>query len=446
MDTSPNIHVGILKAENIAFKLAGKFKIENSDVTCYNGCSAIIKNDKIVLSTSDQTLTFDNEVVFLPCNLTADSFELKDVVIGIDFHWEQKEDQKFQGALKLLKVANEIHAINIIPLENYLFSVISSEMSANSSLELLKAHAIISRSWLIAQINKQKELLENKTDYSLIQESEGEYIRWYDREDHSDFHVCADDHCQRYQGVTRAHNPNVIKAVQETTAEVLYHNNKICDARFSKSCGGVSELFENCWEPTGHPYLTKVIDNDTPPKGFEMDLTVEQNSVNFINGNPEAYCNTHDEKVLSQVLNNYDLAAKDFYRWTVEYTQEEISRLIEKKSGRNFGKILDLIPVERGESGRLIKLKIVGENLTLTIGKELEIRRCLSESHLYSSAITIEKIGNEPIPEKFTLRGAGWGHGVGLCQIGAAVMGEKGFKYDEILFHYFKNAEIKKAY
>lgn len=446
MNNSPNIHVGILKAESIYFKLSGKFNISDTNTTLYNDCKATIADKKIIITTPNGNYQFADEVVFLPCNLTADSFVLHNVVIGINFHWEQNEDQKFQGALKLIIVDNEIQAINIIPIENYLFSVISSEMNANSSLDLLKAHAIISRGWLLAQINKHKELVENKSSYALIQETEDEYIRWYDREDHTNFHVCADDHCQRYQGITRAHTSNVIKAVSETRGKVLFYNDKICDARFSKSCGGVSELFENCWEPVAHPYLTKVIDNKNPPVGFAMDLTVEQNAEKFINGNPEAFCNTHDKKILNQVLNNYDLAAKDFYRWTVTYTQQEIRNLIEKKSGHNFGKIRNLIPVERGVSGRLIKLKIVGEKRTLTVGKELEIRRWLSESHLYSSAFTIEKIGNNEYPEKFILHGAGWGHGVGLCQIGAAVMGEKGYRYDQILFHYFKNTEIKEAY
>jgi SpoIID/LytB domain protein len=441
MESSPNIQVGILKSEKLSFKLAGKFKIAGSEKNYFNLCQAQIKNGKIEVLTDSDTLVFDQEVSFLPCNLSADHFELKDVVIGIDFHWEQKEDQKFQGALKLLKVGDAIQAINVLPIENYLISVISSEMSANSSLSLLKAHAIISRSWLLAQIQKQKNLVKSQTAYELIQQSETEYIRWYDREDHAHFHVCADDHCQRYQGVTRAHNPAVIKAIQETLGMVLKYNNAICDARFSKACGGVSELFENCWEPVSHPYLTAIVDNPEIPKGFELDLTVEKNAQHFIDSNPEAFCNTSDKKVLSQVLNDYDLSAKDFYRWTVTYSQDELSALVNKKSGFDFGTITDLIPIERGTSGRLIKLKIVGTKKELVVGKELEIRRWLSQSHLYSSAFTVKKEKG-----KFVLHGAGWGHGVGLCQIGAAVMGEKGYSYDEILMHYFKNAQIEREY
>lgn len=447
MNSSPNIQVGILKKEQIQFKLAGKFNISGSLENCYNQCIAKIDNDKITLINNEGTLIFKKEVTFIPCNISADHFELNDVTIGIDFHWEQKENQKFQGALKLLIVENEIQVINILPIENYLISVISSEMNANSSLNLLKAHAIISRSWLKAQMQKQTDINKSEQNYNPIHKTESEYIRWYDREDHSHFNVCADDHCQRYQGITKAHKQNVIKAVHETRGEVLMYDNNICDARFSKSCGGVLELFENCWEPVKHPYLAKVIDNDKPPKGFELDLTNEENAVAFINGNPDAFCNTEDENILKQILNNYDLSKNGLYRWSVEYSQTELSKLIKKKSGIDFGEIIDLIPIERGESARLIKLKIVGKNKTLTIGKELEIRRWLSESHLYSSAITIEKIGIEnDTPAKFIFRGAGWGHGVGLCQIGAAVMGEKGYDYKEILMHYYKNASIEKIY
>lgn len=446
MNSSPNIDVGIMKAAEIEFALKGNFSEVNSGNHNFNSAKAFIQDGKLLVETGGERLQAENEILFEVSSLRDDSFELKDVVIGIDFHWEQRENQRFRGNLKLLRAGSEIEVINIVPLEEYLVSVISSEMSADSSLQLLKAHTIISRSWLMAQIEKQKDLVENETDYSLVTETADEYIRWYDREDHTTFHVCADDHCQRYQGITRAHNPNVLKAVNETNGRVLYFGGKIADARFSKSCGGVTELFENCWEPVKHPYLTKQIDNPVAPVGFEMDLTLERNAEAFIKGNPEAFCNTRDEKVLSQVLNHYDLSANDFFRWEITYSQAEISRLIQKKSGKSFGKILNLIPVQRGESGRLVKLKIVGEKLSLTIGKELEIRRWLSESHLYSSAIVIEKSGYGKVPDKFHIRGAGWGHGVGLCQIGAAVMGEKGYSYEEILSHYFKNTELKKAY
>jgi SpoIID/LytB domain protein len=320
-------------------------------------------------------------------------------------------------------------------------------MSATSSYELLKAHAVISRSWLMAQVIKGEELQKSNTQYQSIAETADSFIRWYDREDHVNFDVCADDHCQRYQGMTKQSTPLVVDAINATRGLVLTSEGKICDARFSKCCGGVAETFENVWEPENHKYLQAVIDNPQAPEGYDMDLTREEAADKFIRTSPEAFCNTTDKEILSQVLNDYDQETMDFYRWKVEYSQEEIAELIERKTGKEFGQILDLIPCERGESGRLITLKIVGSKRTLTIGKELEIRKVLSESHLYSSEFVVDKLDvvNE-VPSKFVLIGAGWGHGVGLCQIGAAVMGAKGYKHDEILLHYFRGAQLEKRY
>lgn len=440
----PNIHVGIMSADKIDFNFQGEYQLVGTDhVLCGDG-SVRLQNGYIQLAGVEISQT---KLYFVPLERGKSEFELKDVTIGVNFHWEQKENQKFQGALKFIIEEGKITAVNILSIEDYLISVISSEMSAKSSLDLLKAHAIISRSWLIAQIEKQDKLTDAGETYESSYKTDDEYIKWYDREDHTNFHVCADDHCQRYQGTTRSHNPNVVKAVNETAGVVLAYKGMICDARFSKCCGGIAELFENCWEPVNHPYLTAVIDNTTTPKGFESDLTVEENAVPWLKNAPKAFCNTDDEEVLKQVLNEYDWTAKNFYRWTVEYNQDELSALILKRSGHDFGKILDMIPVERGASGRLIKLKIVGSKKTLTVGKELEIRRWLSESHLYSSAFLVEKQDAiDGIPGKIILHGAGWGHGVGLCQIGAAVMGHKGYKYDEILNHYFKNIDLEKRY
>lgn len=446
---APNVEVGIVISNKLEFVFEGDYN-SKSNLQKYSGqIIASVDGNSIVVNHNNIKYNFDDEVVFTPENFTASDCEVKDVVIGIGFHWEQKEVQKFQGDIKLKIIDGKIQLINVLPIENYLYSVISSEMRGDSSLELLKSHAIISRSWLLAQIEKQNELRDTDENYSLIHETEDEYIRWYDREDHNEFHVCADDHCQRYQGTTRAHNPNVIKAIKETEGIVLMGDNgKIADARFSKSCGGVVEKFENCWEPINHSYLQAFPDLDHSPEGYNLDFTYEPNAEKFISESPEAYCNTTDEKILSQVLNDYDHMAKnDFYRWTVELTQQEIANLINTKSVFDFGDIIDLIPVERGDSSRLIKLKIVGSKLTKIIGKELEIRRILSESHLYSSAFTVKKEdGENGIPSKFILRGAGWGHGVGLCQIGAAVMGEKGFNYKEILAHYFRGSDIEKKY
>jgi SpoIID/LytB domain protein len=338
------------------------------------------------------------------------SFIIKEVPVGIHFHWERKEDQEFKGELKIIRAENKLVAINIIPVEDYLISVISSEMSATSSIELLKAHAIISRSWLLAQ----KEKASRSDHYSSIIETEEEYIRWYDREDHILFDVCADDHCQRYQGITRASTPEVKDAVEYTFGKVLLYNEKICDTRFSKCCGGITEKFESCWESVPHPYLDSVAD---------------------------PFCNTCDKKVLSQILNDYDLETQDFYHWKIEHSQETISDLIRRKSGWDFGIIQDLIPIERGSSGRIIRLKIVGSRMSKIIGKELFIRKVLSETHLYSSAFEVNKK-----QDKFILNGKGWGHGVGLCQIGAAVMAKEGYTYKEILKQYFPAAKIKKIY
>ena len=433
-----------MSSTQIEFNLDGKFQLNGSTISSKAVHSVTMEKGKMKLSGSEELV---DELYFTPIDIEIAEFELSDVTIGVNFHWEQKENQRFQGALKLIIEKEKITAINVLPIEKYLISVISSEMSANSSLDLLKAHAIISRSWLIAQIEKQDKLTETATSYESNFETKSEFIKWYDREDHMNFHVCADDHCQRYQGTTRAHNPNVVSAVNETKGVVLAYDGVICDARFSKCCGGVAELFENCWEPINHPYLTAVIDNAAVPNGFKTNLTLEENAVPWLKGAPEAFCNTDDEEVLKQVLNEYDWTAKDFYRWSVEYSQEELSALIFKRSGRNFGQILNLVPVKRGTSGRLIKLRIIGSKMTLTVGKELEIRRCLSESHLYSSAFTVETKGLvDGIPQKFVLHGAGWGHGVGLCQIGAAVMGHKGYKFDQILHHYFKNITLEKRY
>jgi len=370
------------------------------------------------------------------------SFTLKDVIIGVNFHWERKEDQRFQGDLKFVVEGDLLTAVNILSVEDYLISVISSEMSSTASLDLLKAHAVISRSWLLAQIEKNKILEAENQDYCVFTETEDERIRWYDREDHVNFDVCADDHCQRYQGISRAFEniDRVREAVGSTSGEVLLYDNKICDARYHKCCGGMLEEFETNWEDINHPYLVRVRDAKAGvDEGY--DLTDEAQAVKWIQERPPAFCNTTDAKVLAQVLNNYDQETMDFYRWTVKYSQAEVSELIRERSGIDFGDIIDLIPVQRGVSGRLFKLKVVGTKRTMIIGKELEIRRILSKSHLYSGGFYVEKADGH-----FILHGAGWGHGSGLCQIGAAMMGENGYTYDKILTHYYVDAEIKKLY
>ena len=442
--TEPHLRIGIMYHPEIIFRLNETYLLAPNGVP-YEGIQKVNYRDgKIWLNDE---LVDEETLVFNPVRYHEASFELNDVTIGIQFHWERKEDQTFKGSLEIMIENDQLTAINILPLEDYLISVISSEMSATSNMELLKAHAIVSRSWMLAQTQKSNSLKETEKIYQSISETPEEYIRWYDREDHLHFDVCADDHCQRYQGITRQSTKIVEQAVAETRGMLLMNNDKICDARFSKSCGGISETFENVWEPEVHPYLQSIIDNPTLSEGYQADLTNEEAAQKWIRNAPEAFCNTHDKEVLSQVLNDYDQETTDFYRWKLTYQQADLAELIARKSGRDFGAILDLIPVERGLSGRLIKLKIAGSKLTLTIGKELEIRKTLSESHLYSSAFVVDKQNiTDGIPGEFILTGAGWGHGVGLCQIGAAMMGAKGYKYDEILLHYFRGASISKEY
>jgi len=402
----PNVSVGIVSGQKIEFALNAPYLAKGELI---EGEQTVEFSEGGILWRGMQY----RELTFMPQSPTA-SFSLHDVTIGVNFHWERKETQVFLGTLRLVVESDKITAINELPVEKYLASVISSEMKATAGLELLKAHAVISRSWLLAQMRRREENSEKKDGFFSFIKKDDELIRWYDREDHTIFDVCADDHCQRYQGITKQTSEAVEQALKATRGRILCYGDEICDARFSKCCGGVTEEFQYCWEDTPKPYLVSVED---------------------------PYCNTNDKEVLSQVLNDYDLETNDFYRWTVEYTADELSALVNEKLKDDFGTITDLIPMERGKSGRIWKLKIVGTKKTMTIGKELEIRRALSESHLYSSAFDVEKTANG-----FRLHGKGWGHGVGLCQIGAAVMGQKGFKYDEILLHYYRGAEIKKIY
>ena len=402
----PQVSVGIVSGQKIHFALNAPYTAKGETI---EGDQTVEFSEGGILWRGNQY----RELTFTPQGAMA-SFSLYDVTIGVNFHWERKETQVFNGTLRLVVEADQITAINQLPVELYLASVISSEMKATAGVELLKAHAVISRSWLLAQIRRREESGERRDGFFSFIKKDDELIRWYDREDHTIFDVCADDHCQRYQGITRANSKAVEQALKATRGQILCYGDEICDARFSKCCGGRTEEFQYCWEDTPKPYLVSVED---------------------------PFCNTHDPEVLSQVLNDYDQETNDFYRWTVEYTTEELSRMVSEKLKDDFGQITDLVPLERGKSGRIWKLKIVGTKKTFTIGKELEIRRALSETHLYSSAFDVEKT-----PGGFRLNGRGWGHGVGLCQIGAAVMGQQGYKYDEILLYYYRGAEIKKIY
>ncbi len=434
MNTS--IQVGIMSAPEIDFNLHGLYKCSHTPDEA-SGKQYVAYRDGLVFDTFlEKGFT---EMYFYPQN-TYSYFELQRVTIGINFHWERTESQNFRGVLKVIVDGDQLTVINIIDPEEYLKSVISSEMSATASSEFLKVHAVISRSWLLAQITKHDKLPGAKpASYTHTDE---EWIQWFDREDHDLFDVCADDHCQRYQGITRIVSPAVQEAVEATGGMVLMYDDEICDARFYKCCGGATETFENTWEQQPYPYLVKVSDCRHPQ---DIDLTDETQVRQWILDPPQAFCNTNDSDILGQVLNNYDQETHHFYRWKVVYTQEELSRLIADQSGIDFGQIIDLIPLQRGVSGRIIRLRIEGSNRTITVGKELLIRRLLSTSHLYSSAFVVDKrLGNDSIPQAFTLHGAGWGHGVGLCQIGAAVMCAEGYTWKQVLEHYYPGSSVGK--
>ncbi len=446
-------------------------------------------------------------------------FTLKGVEIGKGFHWQRRQDQSFRGSLRLIAREGRVIAINVIGIEDYLQCVIASEMSPTAGFEFLKAHAVISRSWLLAQLDKRDEVREGYS--SVVCDTPDELIRWQDREDHLYYDFCADDHCQRYQGIPMAgiagqagndealpvmpgltgHLPTVdpamirktARVIEATWGQVLWYDGHVCDARFSKCCGGALEEFKYCWEDKEVPYLkyardyaSEFPDGERKPDGLFVasgaesalehpDLRDEQAARRWILSSPRAFCNTRSQRLLGQVLKDYDSETKDFYRWKVEYTQQELHDIILERTGEDYGVILDLIPLERGVSGRICRLKIVGSKKTKIIGKELEIRKTLSRSHLYSSAFVVEiagQAGNDEaapavmpgdttvmpgapavmpgstghLPASFILRGAGWGHGVGLCQIGAAAMGARGYDYRTILQHYYPNSQLKNIY
>ena len=436
----PDVTVGIVSAQKIHFSLNKPYLAKGEKVL---GEQVVEFSEGGVLWNGNQY----SQLTFHPQSADA-SFSLSDVTIGVNFHWERKETQTFLGTLRFVVESDKIVAINELPVEKYLESVISSEMSATSSLELLKAHAVISRSWLLAQMKKRREVAESGNNFFSFTKKEDTLIRWYDREDHTLFDVCADDHCQRYQGITKETSPHVAEAIRQTKGQILMDGEEICDARFSKCCGGITEEFQYCWEDTPKTYLTAVRDIALGVEHTLPNLTNEDEAEKWIRFNPPAFCNTQDKKILSEVLNDYDQETVNFYRWKETLSQEKLQQLIADKLKMDLGAILDMKAVERGKSGRISKLQIIGTEKTFTIGKELEIRRTLSDSHLLSSAFVVDKYDKDEqgVPQRFELIGAGWGHGVGLCQIGAAVMGEQGYHYDAILLHYYQGAEIKKLY
>ena len=437
LKSEPVIHVGVIEGYPEVggvlledYRGAGGKAVQGQFVARVEGGNLVVRDER------SKEIAKGPEVILEPA--AESGFTLRDVTIGVKFHWERKEEQRFEGGLRLVAGADStVTAINVIGLESYLESVISSEMSAESPPELLKAHAITSRSWLAAMLDRERAARKPGVPARRSRETADEIVRWYDREDHAMFDVCADDHCQRYQGVTKIISDGAKAAVRDTRGVFLVYEDQVCDARFYKSCGGLTEDFENAWEDHRIPYLTSVSDADRP----FPPLRTEQDAAAWIAAEPEAFCNTHDPAVIRQILPSFDQETVDFFRWTVKYGEAQLSELVKQKSGIDFGSIRELVPLQRGPSGRIVRLKIVGEKRTLVVGKELEIRRWLSKSHLYSSAFTVERKGKE-----FVLHGAGWGHGVGLCQIGAAMMATKGKKAEQIVKHYFPGAELRELY
>jgi len=445
MNEEPVIKVGILKAPVIRLRLRGPFHPEPAGRPVTGELEARIVDHGVEVLSGDRLVGSGKTLRIIPDEPSSGHFMAMGVVIGIGFHWEKKEDQVFRGSIRFTEEDGEVRLVNEVPAEEYLASVISSEMNASGPPEMLKAHAIISRSWLLSMADGTASGPKRRVaDGQIV--SEKTVLRWYDREDHQGFHVCADDHCQRYQGFARTGDPRVRRAVEETKGQVLVHSGGLCDARYSKCCGGVTERFETCWEPVARSCLESIPDRPGADS-ISIDLTKEEAAAAFIRGRPEAFCNTGDSDLISQVLNDYDHPGGGNFRWEVRYGQEELSAIVSKKSGMDLGAIAGMEPVERGPSGRLVRLRIVGSRRTVVVGKELEIRRWLSPSHLYSSAFIVEMGAfRKGIPESFVLHGAGWGHGVGLCQIGAAVMASGGYGHRDILKHYYRGAKIEQRY
>lgn len=444
----PLIRVGLITgAREVRFTLTGRFTTASGEALGEGAYTASAEGGVVRLA-GDEVLTMP-AIVLEPADFDSCRFTVHGVTIGIGFHWERAESQQFQGSLKLEANAAALTLINELPLEAYLVSVISSEMSASCPAEFLRVHAVVSRSWLLAQLEKRGTARTQQAASPQPGLAEEELIRWYDRESHNDFDVCADDHCQRYQGISKAFSGGAFDAVHDTRGKVLTYGGDICDARYSKCCGGMSENYSAVWEDQDVPYLKQIYDGPgSEPPGYRLPLSVDANAEDWIASSPLAYCGMPTSDLLARVLPGFDQETRDFYRWRVDYSQEELSQMLGARLGLELGRVHSLMPLERGESGRIVKLRITAEKRTLIIGKELEIRRALSRSHLYSSAFVVQPTPDSSgsFPPRFTLIGAGWGHGVGLCQIGAAVMADLGHAYEDILAHYFRDTAIKGLY
>lgn len=452
-EQEPVIRVGLLtKATEARITLGGSYVTDAGDPLGDGVYVAQLKDGKVSLAGEASGLRVESveSVRLSPADFDACRVTVHGITIGIDFHWQRQEAQQFQGALVIQARDGGMTIINELPLEAYLVSVISSEMSAACPPELLRAHAVVSRGWLLAQLSQAAEpaapsmLPSNTADAADVPL---EIIRWYGRESHSDFDVCADDHCQRYQGISKAFSPEAFSAVRDTRGRAMVWGGAVCDTRYSKSCGGMTEVYAAAWEARDVAYLAAVYDGAGDVTAYAMPLTDEPNAEAWIRGAPPAFCNTQSKELLARILPGFDQETSDFYRWRVRYAADELRQIVESRLGVDAGRIRSLDALERGESGRIIRLKITGERRTLVIGKELEIRRALSRSHLYSSAFVVEtEAGEGDFPQSFTLIGAGWGHGVGLCQIGAAVMADRGYAHGDILAHYFPGARLASLY
>jgi SpoIID/LytB domain protein len=458
-EQEPLIRVGLMtKAKQARIALSGGYITDAGEPLGAGGYIAHSDGGKVSL-TGEASGVQAKAVEMLrlsPTDFDSCRVTVHDVTIGIDFHWQRKEAQQFQGALLIKAADGDLTIINELPLEAYLVSVISSEMSASCPPELLRAHAVVSRSWLLAQLAQADHTtshVDDKTGASDHKDAGSEaaspleIIRWYGRESHTDFDVCADDHCQRYQGISKAFAPAAFDAVRDTRGKAMVWRDEICDTRYSKSCGGMTEIYAAAWEDRDVPYLAAVADGAGDIKAYRMPLSDEANADAWIRATPQAFCNTQAKELLARILPGFDQETSDFYRWRVSYAGDELRAMIESRLGIDVGRIKSLEALERGQSGRIIRLQITGERRTLVIGKELEIRRALSRSHLYSSAFVVDvETGDADYPQSFTLIGAGWGHGVGLCQIGAAVMADRGYGHSEILSHYFPGAQLQTLY
>lgn len=449
IDKEPVIRVGLVNTvRKVRFVLSGSFT-DGDGLSVKEGAYRTFLENSAVKVQGERELTAP-VIKLTPADFESCRFTVHGVKIGLNFHWEREESQQFQGELIIEPNGEGLVIINQLPIESYLVSVIASEMSASCPAELLRSHAIVSRSWLLAQLNRERGIEAHSQSPSDSQiGDQDEIVRWYDRQSHRGFDVCADDHCQRYQGISKAFSRAAFDAVSDTRGKVLMYGEDICDARYSKSCGGMTEAYSAVWDDQDVPYLKPIYDgpgNEVP--GHRLPLSVEVNAEDWIASTPVAYCGVPTPELLARVLPGFDQETSDFYRWHVDYTQEELSEILPARLGVDFGRVHSLVALERGESGRIIKLRIAGEKRTLVIGKELEIRRALSRSHLYSSAFVARATRDQQsdFPERFSLIGAGWGHGVGLCQIGAAVMADRGHGHEEILSHYFTGAMISSLY